>query len=176
MPSLKTYTAKLAELLGITPAVIYERQRALVRAGLLSYDDGRGPGSGVKATPASVATLIVATMSANNLAETAERTLDIARAKSTKAGREFFLDTVVELLKSRKLAATVHQITISRSSADASISTGRTGLHNVQRFTYGSQRKLSVRIIAEIDGDVVREIADDLAKMADEDAEASTRK
>jgi len=166
MPSLKTYSAKLAELLGITQAVIYERQRALVKAGLLSYENGRGPGSGVKVSPESVAMLIVATLAANNLAETGERALDVAGATSTRASGKPFLDVLVELLKSRKLAREVHQITISRSSADASISTGRTGLHSTQRFTHGARRKPPVRIIAEIDGDVVRQIADDLAKIA----------
>ncbi len=170
MTSLKTYTAKLAELLGISPAVIYERQRALVKAGLLIYDKGRGPGSGVKVTPESVATLILATLSANNLAETAERTLDVGKARSTKASKELFLDAFVDLLKSRKLAATVHQVTISRSSPDASIFFGRTGLHIAHRFAHGSRRKPSVRIIAEIDGDVVREVADDLAKIVDSEA------
>jgi hypothetical protein len=167
MPSLKTYTAKLAKLLGTTPAVMYERQRALVKAGLLINERGRGPGSGVKATGESVATLLVAAISANNLSETAERMLDIAATKSTKPNRAFFLDTVVDLLKSKERAGNVHLITISRSSAEASITYGRNKLHHVHFFTQGSRRKPLVRIIAEIDGDVVREIASDLANMAD---------
>jgi len=57
--SLKGLIPKLAKAVGMTPAAIYERQRALVHAGLLHPRSGRGPGSGVPADAKSVAILLI---------------------------------------------------------------------------------------------------------------------
>lgn len=70
MASLKSLIPKLALALGMTPAAIYERQRALVRAGLIQQRPGHGPGSGVLATPQSVAMLLIAILATDSLSET----------------------------------------------------------------------------------------------------------
>ncbi len=83
MSSLKAYGALLAWRLGMTPAALYERQRALVREGILTQSEGRGPGSGVHAAPYSVALLLVSVLATDSLSETAEKTRIFAPAKST---------------------------------------------------------------------------------------------
>lgn len=80
--SLKLYVPVLAERLGTTPAALYERQRALVRAGILEQSEGRGPGSGVAVSPYSVALLLVAVLATDSLTETAEKVRIFATAKS----------------------------------------------------------------------------------------------
>ena len=62
MASLKGYIPGLARILGTTPDALYERQRALVRAGLLDQGAGRGPGRGVRAPEAAVAFRVIATL------------------------------------------------------------------------------------------------------------------
>src|ERR1700730_12783503 len=78
---LKGYTPDLAKLLGLTPAALYERQRALVRAGLLDVSVGRGPGSGVRTEAGSIALLLIAALATDSLSETETRTRAIMDAK-----------------------------------------------------------------------------------------------
>ena len=49
--SLKSTLPALGRILGMTPSALYERQKLLVLEGLLHAVPGRGPGSGVPATP-----------------------------------------------------------------------------------------------------------------------------
>jgi hypothetical protein len=59
----------LAKALGRAPVTLYERQRPLVAAGLLHAEDGRGPGSGVKAEPRSVAMLLVSVLATDTASD-----------------------------------------------------------------------------------------------------------
>ena len=165
MASLKTYTPKLAQLLKTTPATLYERQRALVRAGLLDQGRGRGPGSGVKATASSVALLLIASMATENLSETEVRTREIL---STKRNNLSFYDAIVQIIRSKKLADRVNQITISRSSprADIMLKVSK-GLSTRQQFVQSGVPEPAVRVLSEIDGKIVQEITKDLAEMSD---------
>jgi len=81
MSSLKSYITTLAPMVGLTSAALYERQRALVRVGLLQVEAGKGPGSGVKATPRSVAMLLLSVLAADNLSDVPSKTSAIARSR-----------------------------------------------------------------------------------------------
>ena len=85
--SLKTYAAEMAGHLGITPMAAYERQRVLVRLGELPSVAGRGPNSGVRATPTTVAALLIAGLFADNLSEIDERFVRLLNAKPTEMER-----------------------------------------------------------------------------------------
>ena len=80
--SLKSLIPLLAQTLETTPAALYERQRALVRAGLIAAEPGRGPGSGVRATPHSVAMLLLSLLATGSLSETEKQTKALANLKS----------------------------------------------------------------------------------------------
>lgn len=69
MVSLKAFCSVLAAEFGITADGAYERQRALVRAGVFPAPAGRGRGRGLNATPETVATMIVAFLLTDNLSE-----------------------------------------------------------------------------------------------------------
>ncbi len=58
--SLKSFLPVLSRILAEPADALYERQRALVREGLLESVPGHGTGSGVRATPESVAMLLIA--------------------------------------------------------------------------------------------------------------------
>jgi hypothetical protein len=80
MMSLKAFLPQLSEIFGTTPAALYERQRALVRLGVLTPLDGRGPGSGVKLSAGNVAALIIALAVTDNLSDTDERVQNLCDA------------------------------------------------------------------------------------------------
>lgn len=163
MSSLKAYTERLADLVGSTPAIIYERQRALVRSRLLQQAKGRGPGSGVKVTETALATLLIASMATDNLFETGVRAREISNAKF---GSETFYDALVRALGSQAEAAKVARIMISRTSQEASISYWKGKATQVHPFTGKAAQKSLVRIVAELDGQIIQQIAKDFANMS----------
>lgn len=81
MISLKAFAPVLASTLGTTPAAIYERQRALVRQGLLPAPTGRGRGNGIPATAETVAMILIALMVTDNLSDTDNRVQKVAEAQ-----------------------------------------------------------------------------------------------
>jgi len=125
MTSLKSITPTLARWVGITPAALYERQRALVRARLLYPEPGRGPGSGVRATPESVAMLLIALLATGSLSETEEQTTILANLKSaTKhcplTGKKTFASALAAVFASLETARRVSWIEAERGRAWAS--------------------------------------------------------
>src|SRR5258708_36323859 len=67
--SLQGCLPDIAEVLRVNRTTLYERQRALVREGLLDALPGHGRGSGVRATPESVAMLTIGMLASVNLAD-----------------------------------------------------------------------------------------------------------
>ena len=124
MTSLKSLIPALAGILDMKPAAIYERQRALVRAGLLESRPGRGPGSGVPATPHSVAMLIISIAATHSLSEVADQTKIVANLKSASGpcpltGKKTFGQALTAILAS-KLVARLVQIELRRSGTQLS--------------------------------------------------------
>jgi hypothetical protein len=83
---LKGYCAVMADYLGITPLAVYERQRMLVRLGVLP-DAGPGRNKGVRASPATVAPLLIAGLFVDNLSELDDRFRRLLNAKPTEMER-----------------------------------------------------------------------------------------
>jgi hypothetical protein len=82
MNSLKQFIPVLSDIfVNLSENALYERQRALVRVGLLKPIAGRGPGSGVPLTPESVAMLLIAVLATDNLNETGAATKAVVAAK-----------------------------------------------------------------------------------------------
>ena len=79
--SLKSLILWMADQLRMPPAAFYERQRALVRAGMLKAEPGRGPGSGVRATADLVALLLIGILAGGELSETAATTSKVANLR-----------------------------------------------------------------------------------------------
>jgi hypothetical protein len=88
----------------MSQAALYERQRALVRAGLLHSSGGRGPGSGVRATADAIALLLISLLATDSLSETAKRTKALANLKSVTGrcpltSKRTFIDAVTAALQ-----------------------------------------------------------------------------
>jgi hypothetical protein len=92
---LKKYLPRLAEIVGSTPAALYERQRALTRLGLLTAQPGRGPGSGIALSADSVAVMIISLMATENLSDVDERLVRLCNARPLTAAE------VVKMFRAR---------------------------------------------------------------------------
>ena len=86
MLGLKTFLPHLSKLLLLSKGALYARQRELTRVGLLENVPGRGPGSGVRLTPETVGTLLIAVLSTDNLSEVADKTKVFADLKPSVKG------------------------------------------------------------------------------------------
>jgi hypothetical protein len=72
--SLKEFARVLSPITGHSIDAIYERQRELQSAGIITSPGTRGPGGGVRATPSSVALLLIALAAADGKTESVEAT------------------------------------------------------------------------------------------------------
>jgi hypothetical protein len=122
--SLKSLTPQLARALGMKPAALYERQRALVRAGLLHMRPGRGPGSGVPADAKSVAMLLISVLATGSLSEVEEQTLAIANLKSVDGrcpvtGKKTFAAALTATVNSNELVDRAFSVSAARSGSGA---------------------------------------------------------
>jgi hypothetical protein len=86
-PSLKLLLPEIALILGESDSALYERQRLLVAEGLLHSVQGRGRGSGVRASPAALATLLIAMLATPTWSETVPATRELIRAWPSKDGK-----------------------------------------------------------------------------------------
>lgn len=124
---LKAFSYRLAQDLGLSPDAVYERQRALVRAGLLTAGTGRGPRSGVRVTGRSVALLLLALLASDGIKNRAKRVAELSQAKTTKkcglTGKTILVDAFEELLvgKSYETILYLTKISVSRSTGEAEI-------------------------------------------------------
>jgi hypothetical protein len=130
--SLKAYAPLLSWRLRMTPAALYERQRALVRDGILEQSEGRGPGSGVHAVPYSVALLLVAVLATDSLSETTEKVRSFAAAKSIAADglcpltrKPTFVEAIALVLDTaHQHWRKIQSISVRRTSGHGVISSG----------------------------------------------------
>jgi hypothetical protein len=124
MISLKAYCENLAPLLGLSPAALYERQRALIRIGVLP-EPTKGRGHGLAATAETVAVLICAVMITDNLSDTDARVHQLGRARSRSrcqlTKKAFFVDALAAVFASREHASRVSRIRVFRGELAAQI-------------------------------------------------------
>jgi hypothetical protein len=179
--SLKAYVPLLARRLGTTPAALYERQRALVRDGILGHVEGRGPGSGVQVGPYQVALLLVAVLATDSLSETGDKVRVLATAKSIAKGaiclltREpTFVEAVARVLDmTRDYWRNTVSIAVRRTTGSASITYSdklRSGVSVFEaQIPHDAQLRAptSLKVDATLTRDLVIAIASDLKKIAE---------
>jgi hypothetical protein len=120
MKSLKSFLPQISGFLSTTPAALYERQRQLVRLGILTAEEGHGPGSGVKLSADGVAALLVALLATDNLSDTDDRVRLLlnsrpsSKAKSAKTDAKTFRQAVATLLSSPQNLRNFRSIVVVR--------------------------------------------------------------
>jgi hypothetical protein len=157
--SLKSCIQELARILGEKPDALYERVRALDREGLLKSVPGKGPGSGVRATPDAFAMLLIAAMLGSvSLIESGTRARAIAKARLGVAG-ETFRDAIARVLADEASAASVSAVRVAVTGGFAQIETAEGSFV----FMSPHLEKGAVRIDVAISGDTVRAFANVLS-------------
>jgi hypothetical protein len=106
--SLKAFIPKLAKALEMNPTALYERQRALIRGGLLETKAGHGPGSGVRLSPESVAMLLVSILATSSLVDVEAKTREVAELQGPEGVS--FAQALTRALGSEDLAADVETV------------------------------------------------------------------
>jgi hypothetical protein len=164
--SLKAFMTPLARFLGsTTSAALYERQRALVRAGLLDAGSGWGPGSGVRATASSVALLLISVLTSDSLSEAETRAGDIAAAAPAGSdqcpltGMRSFKDAFASILTAAPQADRVVEITVSRTAARAKISYRDGRSTKVSEFIGPGPDEPGLSVVATLAGSALKLIA-----------------
>ena len=178
--SLKAYAPLLAWRLGTTPAALYERQRALVREGMLDQSAGRGPGSGVQVGLYPVALLLVAVLATDSLSETAERVRIFAAAKAIAAnglcpltGQQTFVEAVARVLdRGQPHWRKIQCITVHRTSGHGVIASrdlSRTDSIFAAQVPIDAKLRASTRleVNAMLTSELIKDIAADLQKIAE---------
>lgn len=177
MTSLTSFLPILVPHLGMTQAAIYERQRALVRLGLLPQPTGRGRGSGAKATPETAALIFLSVLATDSLSEMDERIANLASAKIwtwrkrktcglTRATT--FIDAISAILADPALASRVQSIHVERQAQEGGIHWAHARSKNldVSNFVTAPSRVItpsSIRVSARLDGGALRQAAAVLA-------------
>ncbi|MFL9827198.1 hypothetical protein [Rhodoplanes sp. SY1] len=131
MLGLKSYGSRIALQLGLTPAALYERQRALVRLGLLKSSQKRGPGGGVQLNADTLAVLLLAITATDSLSETDERirTLCNARIPYDKTclltGEKTLRAAITRIISSPDLAKQVSELIVTRNASSGILRYGK---------------------------------------------------
>ena len=86
MAGLKSFLNVIASFSDEPFDALYERQRELMRCGLLPIRPGRGPGSGVPLTPETLATFLIGLLATDGLSDLARRTAQLSAAKPLLVG------------------------------------------------------------------------------------------
>jgi hypothetical protein len=121
--SLKSILPALGRILGASPNALYERQKTLTAEGLLKVVPGRGPGSGVHATPESIALLLIGTFSGLGITEVGPTARVLAEAgaqdgeKCPLTGAKNCRDALARILADQSLADRVDFFSVYFSSA-----------------------------------------------------------
>jgi hypothetical protein len=183
MISLKSYCGPLSEILGMTPDGLYERQRVLVRSGYLSgVVAGKGPGSGVRATPRNVTRLLLSTLATDSLSEIDDRTRKLGALKQVDGkcpitGEIRFQNALESILCNPETSKIVLGIRVRREHTGASVIFRKPGDRRYDQSDFGQRDRLPTdpppvpvgfgrRITATLEGFSVDMIADDVVDIA----------
>lgn len=176
MSGLKSFLSAISPVIGVSPAALYERQRALVKLGLLDAAPGRGPGSGVPLSADNVAVMIICVLATESLSDVDERVtalcnaapdvhLAMNRLRWEKIGKPTFRSEISRLLvgdqlKWRPSADFFRGIRVSRCWR-GQIVHGRGGLQPIDFFVDESRQYVSDREIS-ITAEIEKEMLDKL--------------
>jgi hypothetical protein len=185
MSGLKTYLPRLGQVLGISPSALYERQRVLVRLGLLAADKGRGPGSGVRMTGESLAALLLAVAVTDNLSDTDQRVSLLCDAKPrygkqqcrfTKQGS--LRAAMAKILSTEEMARRTKLLSVNRSKLTVSI-LYRTGMRSsVSQFSVNEEQASAFPLIyteTTLSEDLFKIVARDLGEIERSSTSSATQ-
>jgi hypothetical protein len=116
--SLNAMFPVLGRILGETPDALRAHQRAFVRAGLLESIPGKGPGSGVRASPETLAEFLIGMLTNASIAANVPVAKAFGNARRLHHGKcpltdaIKFKDALARLLTSEQLARRVSNVSL----------------------------------------------------------------
>ena len=124
--SLQGCLPVIAEVLNANRTTLYERQRALVREGLLDALPGHGRGSGVRATPESIAMLTIGMLASVSLADVGPLARSFSQSSSIASkcpltSAKTFHVALSRILSDESLVRRVNGITVRVNAGHAAI-------------------------------------------------------
>jgi hypothetical protein len=124
--SLKSMFPALGRILNVSPDALYAYQRAFVAAGILDSTPGRGPGSGVRASPETVAQFLIGLLTNASAEENAGLARSLGNARSAHGecpltGAKRFRDALARVLASKALAGRVREVVLGVTQGQAFI-------------------------------------------------------
>jgi hypothetical protein len=160
--SLKLLLPEVARILGESETTLYERMRALVREGLLEAAPGHGRGSGVRASPESMAMLVIGMLATASWSETgpAARALADAVPRDIFGGRSnkpSFKDELTRIFADGSLATQVEQILFESSGWAIIVPNGDAFMGGP--FMGGPAKSGGLQRDSKLTGDAVRALA-----------------
>ena len=182
MIGLKTYLPQIAPLLGMSAEMAYERQRALVREGVLKPRPGRGPGSGVSADEDLLAVLLISVLSHDLLTEASATKvyceLRSSQNKCPVTGAKTFRTALSTILANPVLPAEAILVEVMRggeptadvSFADEDMDVTSTFRRDKWKPGLSGFPANKVFRIVQIDQDLLRRLAEDIAQFKKDDA------
>ena len=160
--SLKSCIPELAPILDQSEAALYERQRALVREGLIKSRPGHGRGSGVEASPETMAILLIGVLSSLSLSEAGPRARRMAAARGEVCGltgADRFKDALTQILTDESLAKRVREIVVGVTLNQAIIRYDKTESSVFVGERTRKPQQLGVQFVAHIPGKALQKIA-----------------
>jgi hypothetical protein len=182
LTSLKSLIPTLAKVVELSPAALYERQRALVRGGVLKAKPGRGPGSGVPGTPHAAITLLISILATSSLSEVVDETKRLISLKSVDGtcpvtGKKTFGAALTAILQMRDFFSKTLWVTVERRGDKVSVNIGfRDTAGNVFTSVFGSTRRELEKDYHHLTASAtlyLREVLFDVARMLSEQGRAS---
>lgn len=127
MKSLKAFTQRFDDLAEATKDGLYERQRALVRLGMLIPLPGRGRGSGVPLNASNLSALIGSMLATDRLSEVDTRVARLCDSKPSPGpacpftGATNFRDALAAIIGSTKRAKLTLSLSLDREKLEPEI-------------------------------------------------------
>lgn len=163
-PGIKTLLPELGDILGLDAGWLYERVRDLARWELIETLPGRGPGSGIVATPKATAMLLISLLASDKRQLGTDNAAILAKAppqfgsgpaKCPVTGARTLLDALAAALASKEQVEKLNEIVVARDALVATMNWGR--LRNRPfpvRFSKSENpQSAGFRVQAAIDGD-----------------------
>jgi hypothetical protein len=124
--SLKSMFPKLGRIFDVSPDALYAYQRAFVAAGILDSTPGRGPGSGVRASPETVAQFLIGLLTNASVEENVHHARSLGNARSADGecrltGAKRFKDALAAVLANETIAGRVREVLVGVTLAQAFI-------------------------------------------------------
>ncbi|MGA7182700.1 MAG: hypothetical protein WBY67_05235 [Pseudolabrys sp.] len=169
--SLKSFLPVLSRILAEPADALYKRQLALVREGLMESVPGQGRGSGVRATPESVAMLLIGVLASPSLSQAGPAARWIANARPgypkyqcPLTGATTFGGVLAKVLSDESISKRVVNVSVQPSAKLASVTYDDDHAISLS-FDKQHESKIKVRFSTSLAAETIHELTKAVTKL-----------